>query len=62
MEARLAAEPGFADAYVRKRPPHAQAHNWLDSVASEMGAKKVCEHAHPRLYYLLVVFRRGMME
>jgi hypothetical protein len=58
MEARLAAEPGFADAYVRKRPPHTQAHSWLDSVASEMGAEKVFEHTHPGLYYLLVVFRR----
>jgi hypothetical protein len=57
IETNLTERPEFARHYVRKRTP-ANSGDWLDVLASQIGAERIFEHAHPGVYYLLAAFRR----
>ena len=57
MERRLANHPEFASRYVDRPEAGAQPPgDWRESLARQLGAVRVFEHAHPNAYYLLAVF------
>lgn len=58
MEYRIGQSPEFRQWYIRKEPAFKQPETWLEEFANQIGAEVIFEHGHPRMYYLLAVFRR----
>jgi arabinofuranosyltransferase len=57
-EEKLYSMPDFSKTYCRPTPHDFPTTHWTERLASQIGAERIFEHAHPGCHYLLAVFRR----
>jgi arabinofuranosyltransferase len=58
-ERAIANHPEFLSRYVHRRTAPAKPAHWTETIAAQLGAERIFEHAHPGKYYLLAAFKRS---